>query len=294
MKIIDKTIILAAASVLAGACSTYERDFTVHTGNTPVEFVNTLNTADLASEYLNIPVRMTEKSATSALAVVRFISGEITASDGSLIPVEENKHIIITSNEIYIGAYDEDEDGDNLPVGNLEVKIPGYRDYLRISLTFALSGENVGANASTTVTLIQPDKVQIEGQYAIDPSFILADGSTADPYTFTILPDESDPNKYWFINLEGANTTRRSLYGILELNTMTIPTDQENLVIPPVAGGIVTVGICPGGQIENGEPVLEFTDEGIVFRNGFWAGEVSGSSVSAYSFIAEGDIAVRM
>lgn len=294
MKITDKIIILAAASLFAGACSTYERDFTVHTGSTPVEFVSTLDTADLASEYLNIPIRMTEQSATSSLAVVRFISGEITASDGSLIPVEENKHILITSNEIYIGAYNEAEDGDNLPEGILEVKIPGYRDYLSISLTFALSGEYVGTNASTTVTLIQPDKVQIEGQYAIDPSFILADGSTADPYTFTILPDENDPNKYWFINLEGANTTRRSLYGILELNTMTIPTDQENLVIPPVAGGVVTVGICPGGQIENGEPVLEFTDEGIIFRNGFWAGEVSGSSVSAYSFIAEGDVAVRM
>lgn len=294
MKITDKIIILAAASLLVGACSTYERDFTVHTGSTPVEFVNTIDTADLASEYLNIPIRMTEQSETASLAVVRFISGEITAADGSIVPVEEDTHILITSHEIYIGAYDEKVDGENLPTGNLEVKIPGYRDYLRISLTFALSGEHVGTNASTTVTLIQPDKVQIEGQYAIDPSFILADGSTADPYTFTILPDESDPNKYWFINLEGANTTRRSLYGILELNTMTIPTDQENLVIPPVAGGVVTVGICPGGQIENGEPILEFTDEGIIFRNGFWAGEVSGSSVSAYSFIAEGDIAVRM
>lgn len=283
----------AAVAAMTEACNIYERDFSVETGTTPVEFVNAVDTISLASEYINIPIRLTQKSSEPSKAIVALTAGEAVMPDGSRIAIQENNQIVITSNEIFVGPWT-DEDGRESPVSYVEVKVPDYREYLSLSLSFAIKGEYQGANVQASIVALRPERVQITGQYMVDPSFVLADGSTADPYTFTIVQDNEDENKYWFTNLEGANTTRRSLYGVLDMNVMTIPPEQENLVIPPVAGGVVTVGICPEGQIDNGTPELEFTDEGIIFRNGFWAGEIIGTSASAYSFIAAGDVAVRM
>ena len=50
-------------------------------------------------------------------------------------------------------------------------------------------------------------------------------------YTVTIEKDEEISNRYWFINLEGANTSIRSLYGELDIDgvTMRIPIEQHSL-----------------------------------------------------------------
>ena len=94
------------------------------------------------------------------------------------------------------------------------------------------------------------------------------------------------------INLEGIGLTTRSLYGTLDADgtTLTIPSSQQNQE-PQLAGTII--GTIPGGQLNMGDPVLRFNESGVEFTNGFWGGTVEGQSVSAYTFVNEGDIATR-
>ena len=96
-------------------------------------------------------------------------------------------------------------------------------------------------------------------------------------YTVTIEKDEEISNRYWFINLEGANTSIRSLYGELDIDgvTMRIPIEQHSL-----ASGLENheLGALSSGNPQPGEvPVLTFSPNGVSFNNGFFFGRKTSS-----------------
>lgn len=304
MRHIKILLMAAAAGVLLTSC--YKRQFEPTFGNTTVEFVNSSQEMTFTGEYINIPIRMTEQSSTGAQAVVSFTGGTVTMLDGTshdVLPITNDQEgydnanngkgdIIVTSYTVNIGAYDEEVDGEGLPTNNLEVRVPNYRNMQTLTMSFEIVSGNASGNTATTVVASKGEGIIIVGSYNLTPTFEYQPGQTIPPYTFSIEQDENDPSKYWFINLEGLGLTTRSLYGTLDADgtTLTIPSSQQNQE-PQLAG--TTIGTIPGGQLNMGDPVLRFNESGVEFTNGFWVGTVEGQSVSAYTFVNEGDIATR-
>lgn len=141
-------VILAAAAVLVAFSSCTKRDFTVETGNTPVEFVP-MDSIEITGEYYSLPIQMTSQSDLAAVAEIEVVSCTGVMINDAPAVLENDTDIIFTSQRIYIGAYDPDVDAeDALPTNNLELRIPGYARYKEIKLELKLVGENVGPNSS--------------------------------------------------------------------------------------------------------------------------------------------------
>lgn len=168
---------VAAAGVLFTSC--YERQFTPTLGSTPVEFVSSTIDTTLNSSTIRIPVHMTEQSGTGAKATLVFTGGTVTMkSDGSTREVveftndqtgyENGGDILITSYDLYIGPYDEDEDGeDGLPTNSFEILVPDYLTFESMTLNFELKADNLGSNATLTYTATAPTEVDFTGMWSI-------------------------------------------------------------------------------------------------------------------------------
>ena len=90
----------------------------------------------------------------------------------------------------------------------------------------------------------------------------------------------------------GAGTTIPSLYGVLDIDgvTMTIPLDQTNQAAD-LAG--TSFGSASGGNPDTGNaPVLVFSRDGITFSNGFFCGTSDGSQWSLKTLISAGSRAL--
>ena len=136
-----------------------------------------------------------------------------------------------------------------------------------------------------TVVLTQFEGAVLEGTFAVTNYFGTA-------YTFTVTRDASVTNRYWFTGLEGAGTTIPSLYGVLDIDgvTMTIPLDQTNQAAD-LAG--TSFGSATGGNPDTGNaPVLVFSRDGITFSNGFFCGTTDGSQWSLKTLISAGSRAL--
>ena len=167
-------VLLLAAAVLLSFSSCTKRDFTVETGNTPVEFTASTMDVVLNSNYNYIPIQMTAQGNLSSLATFELVEGTIVMKeDGSTVPVEDGVNVIFTSKEIYVGAYDADADGtDGLPSNNIEFSIPAYLDYQSVTLVLRLTGENLGSVTELTWTATAPTGATMAGNYAFGDEII--------------------------------------------------------------------------------------------------------------------------
>ena len=275
------------------------REFVPQTGNTPIQFQSAQLELSLTGEYIFVPIQMVEPSTVAAKAIVEFKGGTLTTLDGATKDVveftndaqgyERGGDIIITSNEIYIGGMESEDDTTGIPTGNLEVRIPDYRNIQQITLNFELVGEYPQGITTTTVVATRPEAVPIAGTYTVTSTFTDAE---IPPYSFTVELDESDPTRCWFINLEGAGTTSRSIYGTINGNVVTIANGQT--IQDPLYEGMI-IGIKDEQGFGYGaDPVLEFSFEGITFTNGFWVGAISGNQITSIAtVINSGDFAAR-
>ena len=175
-------VLLLAAAVLLSFSSCTKRNFTVETGNTPVEFTASTMDVVLNSNYNYIPIQMTAQGNLSSLATFELVEGTIVMKeDGSTVPVEDGVNVIFTSKEIYVGAYDADADGaDGLPSNNIEFSIPAYLDYQSVSFKLRLTGEYLGENVELVWTAKAPTEIDITGNWNIGGS------------TFVITLDENN------------------------------------------------------------------------------------------------------
>lgn len=168
---------VAAAGALLTSC--YERQFTPTLGSSAVEFVNASSEIQLTGEYINIPLQMTEQDSTAgAKAVIEFVGGTVTMTDGTSRDAveftndqegyEREGDIIITSKEIFLGAWNREEDGaDGLSTSNLEVRVPDYRNIQTLVLNFEIVSDNAGAVRTTTVIAEKPKELVITGTWTI-------------------------------------------------------------------------------------------------------------------------------
>ena len=126
--------LIVAAVALLGLLSSCEKDFTVKTGNTPVEFLSSTMDVELNSVYNYIPIQMTDSSKVSSRAIVEFVGGTITMKeDGSTREVVNGTDVIFTSLDLYIGAYDPAIDTTSFPNNSIEFRLPNYLQYQSIS-----------------------------------------------------------------------------------------------------------------------------------------------------------------
>ena len=212
-------------AVLGFFASCSEKDFTPVTGNTNVEFVNPTTEVVLTGEYLYIPLQMVEQSAKAAKVTVEFTGGTFTTQEDVTAQILLDEHIIITTTELYIGAYDEEADGEGLPTNSIEVRVPQYRDFKEVTLNFAITSNNVGQHATTTFVAKAPEKGAVAGQYELVSSF---DGAST---VVTIMAVEGDETAFDVMGLIGGQDTVPGFTGTFADPTFTVsnaPNTQYN------------------------------------------------------------------
>lgn len=264
---------VAAAGVLFTSC--YERQFTPTLGSTPVEFVSSTIDTTLNSSTIRIPVHMTEQSGTGAKATLVFVGGTVTPKDGSpardvveftndQIGYENGGDILITSYELYIGPYDEDEDGaDGLPTNSFEILVPDYLSYESITLNFELQADNLGSNTTLTYTATAPTEADFTGNWNIDGTqYQITVDETGTVYSL-YTPFAEDP----FTGSRSGNT--------LTLNTSGPSVDTGEQF------GVVDLILCSfhyegdqGYLDPNTASVWEFSEDGqsVTLTNGVFIG----------------------
>lgn len=288
MKRITLFFTAVVAAVLLFSCE--RRQFIPETGTTPVEFPGPVDSVDMMTTYIYVPIQMTEQSRVASKAIVEVVGGTVTMLDGSTRPLqnftndqdgyENGGDIIVTSNEIYIPGFDpEEDDSEALPTANIEIRIPNFRSFDEVKIELELVGEYLGANTRTTVVASRYEGPVVVG------SFNIVNPDMQTDYTVTIEADATITNKYWFSNLLGDETTR-SLYGILDIDgaTMTIPSDQslENVNENYANCSMMVIS---GGNVAVGDPVLVFGNDGFTFSNGMALGIDQGNGQVSLRFL---------
>lgn len=264
MKQIKLSVLLIAVLAFFTACQ--EKDFTPEVGNTNVEFVNTESNVLLTSEYMYIPLQMVEQSKKAAKVTVSFDGGTIITQDGELeVTVLENEHILITSKELYIGAYDEDADGEGLPTNSIEVRIPHYRDYKSISLKFSITSGNAAQNASTTFVAEAPEKGQVAGSYELTSTYDNA------VINVTILADAADPTLFGLVGLIGGQDTEAGFFGTFADPTLTI-SNAPNTMYNQGGADIICCPFDGSSLYPKNQATLTITPEGFTSDNGIFVG----------------------
>lgn len=161
--------LIIAAAALTGLIASCQKDFTVQTGNTPVEFVYSSIDTVLNSAMNYIPVQMTEQATPSSFTTVEFLGGTIIMKeDNSTVEIVDGTHVIFTSKELYIGAYDPEVDtADLLPTNNIEFRIPDYLNYQEVTFSLRLTGQYLGSVTEMTWKATAPADVDMTGTWVI-------------------------------------------------------------------------------------------------------------------------------
>lgn len=218
---------------------------------------------------------MTEQSGTGAKATLVFTGGTVTMkSDGSTREVveftndqtgyENGGDILITSYDLYIGPYDEDEDGaDGLPTNSFEILVPDYLSYESITLNFELQADNLGSNTTLTYTATAPTEADFTGNWNIDGTqYQITVDETGTVYSL-YTPFAEDP----FTGSRSGNT--------LTLNTSGPSVDTGEQF------GVVDLILCSfhyegdqGYLDPNTASVWEFSEDGqsVTLTNGVFIG----------------------
>lgn len=269
MKRITLFLTAVVAAVLLISCE--RRQFIPDTGKTPVEFPGAVDSVDMMTQYIYVPIQMTEQSTVASKAIVEVVGGTVTMLDGSNRPLEnftndqdgyeKGGDIIVTSNVIYIPGFDPEEDDPTaLPSANIEIRIPSFRSFDEVKIELKLVGEYLGDRTTTTVVASRYEGPVVVGTFNIKNPAMEAD------YDVKIEADATISNKYWFSNLLGDNSTR-SIYGILDIDgaTMTIDATQS---LENTAYSDYSMMIVSGSGPADGDPVLVFGNDGFTFTNG--------------------------
>lgn len=279
--------LIIAAAALTALLASCEKDFTVKTGDTPVEFLSSTMDVELNSVYNFIPIQMTANSELSSLATFELVSGTIVMKeDGSTRDVVDGTDVIFTSKEIYIGKYDPQVDTTSLPNNNIEFRIPKYLEYQSISLTLRLTGENLGSITELVWTASAPAEASMAGSWAFGNMIL------------TITEDE-DGNfgvQSPFINGYTWSATRANNQLTLSLEGPDVDMREQ---------GVCTVIFCAYHEHTDGNTylwpdeacILEFSEDGttVTATNGIFHGFQSGSSWYNWpgSVVAAGTVGTR-
>ena len=247
-------VLLLAAAVLLSFSSCTKRNFTVETGNTPVEFAATTITLD--AEYIYIPVRQLAASDVYTPVTLEIVSCSALHLDGSSLTLENDSDVILTSSEINVAPLGEEGDGES----SFEVRIPGYADYQNVQLSVKLTGPDT--NIETTITLQGVTRYNMSGLWNLDTW-----GQVL------IEEDEEDYTKFYVsIPLPSG-----------QILTFPATRSVNNLSIDPNAtfsdGGFdyfVCLSTAPGSLTPGSPAIFTFTSDNAFTTTGIFIGYNSG------------------
>ena len=270
--------LIIAAAALTGLLASCEKDFTVETGNTPVEFVYSSIDTVLNSVMNYIPVQMTQQATPSSYTTFEFLGGTITMKeDSSTVEIVDGTHVIFTSKELYVGAYDPEVDtADLLPTNNIEFRIPDYLDYQEITFSLRLTGEYLGSITEMTWTATAPAEIDMTGTWNI--------GSAA----FQISVDEN--GNYTIVDPFFGDSWAASRAGTV----LTLNSTSGNTFNVGDPHGDVTATFCAYHEQEGGDGTIylwpdevcvwEFTDGTVTVTNGVFIGFESPADGGWYNW----------
>ena len=271
-------LIIAAAAML-GLIASCEKDFTVQTGDTPVEFVYSSIDTTLNNTYIFIPVRAIAENELSTFTTVEYLGGTYTLKEDPSKTAElvDGSDIIFTSKELYVGAYDEDTDSTlGYSYNNIEIRVPDYLNYQSITFKLRLTGDYLGSVTEMTYTATAPSDVDFAGTWVLGTAEFVITQNESGNYVIT------DP--FFGDSWEG---TRAS-------NTLTLNSTSGNTFNVGDPHGDVTATFC-GYHAEDGgdgtvylwpsEPcVFDFTSTTITAVNGVFIGFESPADGGWYSW----------
>ena len=286
-----KIRLIIAATALLGLLASCEKDFTVQTGNTPVEFVYSSIDTTLNNTYIYIPVKATEISGLASKATVEYLGGTITMKEDTTQTADfvDGTDIIFTSKEIYVGAYDDETDSTlGYSYNNIEIRVPNYLNYHRITFKLRLTGEYLGNVVEMTYTATAPTEVDMSGTWNIGTASFVISVDDSGNYTVT------DPffGDTWAATRAGSVLTFSSTSG----NTFNVGDPH----------GDVTATFCAYHTEDGGDTVYlwpdeacvwEFTDAEVTVTNGVFIGFESPADGGWYSWsgsaIAAGTVGTK-
>ena len=246
-------VLLLAAAVLLSFSSCTQRDFTVETGNTPVEFAATTITLD--AEYIYIPVRQLAASDVYTPVTLEIVSCSALHLDGSSLTLENDSDVILTSSELNVAPLGEEGDGES----SFEVRIPGYADYQNVQLSVKLTGPDT--NIETTITLQGVTRYNMSGLWNLDTWG-----------TLIITGDENDDTKFYVTCL--SENDQREFPATRAVNNLTIdPNATFNY------GGFdyfVCLSTAPGSLTPGSPAIFTFTSDNAFTTTGIFIGYNSG------------------
>lgn len=169
MKFIKYSALALATVLTAVSC---QNDVIEHpaVGDVKVSFQAASIEADLTTDVINLKLTAESQSDKGAQVNVAISDVAITALNdkGEEVPVEVTEYnFILTSDVIYLPAYNAEKHGDNLPSKNVEIRVPDYRTFQSISFKATISGPNAGAIAEVTYVAAKPKEIPMEGSYTL-------------------------------------------------------------------------------------------------------------------------------
>lgn len=246
-------VLLLAAAVLLSFSSCTKRNFTVETGNTPVEFAATTITLD--AEYIYIPVHQLAASDVYTPVTLEIVSCSALHLDGSSLTLENDSDVILTSSELNVAPLGEEGDGES----SFEVRIPGYADYQNVQLSVKLTGPDT--NIETTITLQGVTRYNMSGLWNLDTWG-----------TLIITEDENDYTKFYVTFL--SENDQREFPATRAVNNLTIDPNATFSY-----GGFdyfVCLSTGPGTLTPGSPAIFTFTSDNAFTTTGIFIGYNAG------------------
>ena len=259
--------LIIAATALLGLIASCEKDFTVQTGDTPVEFVYSSIDTTLNNTYIFIPVRAIAENELSTFTTVEYLGGTYTLKEDPSKTAElvDGSDIIFTSKELYVGAYDKDTDSTlGYSYNNIEIRVPDYLNYQSITFKLRLTGDYLGSVTEMTYTATAPSDVDFAGTWVLGTAEFVITQNESGNYVIT------DP--FFGDSWEGTRSSNTLTLNSASGNTFNVGDPHGDVTATfcgyhPEDGGDGTVYLWPS------EPcVFDFTSTTITTVNGVFIG----------------------
>lgn len=245
-------VLLVLAAVLFAFSSCTKRDFSVETGDTPVEFVT--DTVTMNGEYMYIPVHQLAASETYTQVTLEVLSCSGVHLSGDVLTLENDTDVIVTSSQINVAPLGEEGDGES----SFEVRVPNYANLQKVELNVRLTGPST--SIETTIVLQGVERYNMGGLWNLDTWG-----------TIYVTEDENDYNKFYVTFL--SDTDMREFPATRAVNTLTI---DHTAIYSADHEYFVCLSTGPGSLTPGSPAIFTYTDDDTFTTTGIFIGYNEG------------------
>lgn len=248
-------VLLVLAAVLFAFSSCTKRDFSVETGDTPVEFVT--DTVTMNGEYMYIPVHQLAASETYTQVTLEVLSCSGLHLSGDVLTLENDTDVIVTSSQINVAPLGEEGDGES----SFEVRVPNYANLQKVEINVRLTGPST--NIETTIVLQGVERYNMSGLWNLD---------TWGRGPVYVTEDENDYNLFYVTFL--SDTDMREFPATRAVNTLTI--DPNATFNHDGHDHFVCLSTGPGTLTPGSPAIFTYTDDNTFTTTGIFIGYNEG------------------